>query len=124
MKQRLAAACLALPSLCAAQAAPQTAENFWARAMESLAANRGYFTGEDLYRRGKDGFTLGYLTSVYDSDSTAKVEGPSYCVPDGVKNGQLADVAWKYLEDRPAERHLSAAYLARLSFRAAWPCPR
>lgn len=123
--KRLIALCLVAPVVSLAQQPlDKSAEQFWQAAMEPLAAERGYYTGEELYRRGKDSFAVAYITAVYDSDITAKLEGASYCVPSGVKNGQLLDVAWKYLEEQPAKRHLSAAYLARLSFRAAWPCPR
>ncbi|WP_370654215.1 Rap1a/Tai family immunity protein [Hydrogenophaga sp.] len=91
---------------------------------ELVLAEQGYYTGQELYTLGK-GTSLftAYVTAVYDADRTSQRLGPEYCVPRGVRAGQLADVAYQYLDNNPATRHLSAAYLARMSFRAAFPCP-
>lgn len=86
-------------------------------------AGSGYYSGEEMYRRGKDAFSIGYVTAVHDADLTSNPLDGMYCVPAGAKNGQLVDVAWLYLEQNPAKRHLHAAHLVRQSWRAAWPCP-
>lgn len=56
-------------------------------------------------------------------DEFAK-ERPRYiCIPDGVTKGQIYDVALKYLQDNPEDRHRSAALLARTALWRTWPCP-
>ena len=44
------------------------------------------------------------------------------CLPQGTKNGQLADVLIKYLRDHPKKRHLQQAMLTIFAFRKAFPC--
>lgn len=82
----------------------------------------GYYTGEKLYRRGRDAVTVGYVVGVHDATWATKQLTP-FCVPDGVLSGQLTDVAWKFLEQNPELRHHSASYLVRRAFAKAWPCP-
>lgn len=81
----------------------------------------GFWSGEQLYRRGRDAMTVGYVAAVYDSDLESAY-GFSYCVPNGVTTGQATDVFWRYLVQHPEVRHLSAAYLVRTSFRESFPC--
>lgn len=45
-----------------------------------------------------------------------------HCVPENATNGQLVDVAKKYLEEHPEQRHESARTLIWLSFLNAFPC--
>ena len=46
-----------------------------------------------------------------------------YCVDAlGIENGQMIDVATKYLEDNPATRHESARTLALIAWSGAFPC--
>lgn len=45
-----------------------------------------------------------------------------YCLPDGADNRQMIDVAVKFLNDNPSQRHESARTLATLAWREAFPC--
>jgi hypothetical protein len=45
-----------------------------------------------------------------------------WTVPHSVTNGQMIDIAVKYLKDRPEERHLSAAILVVEAMTKAFPC--
>lgn len=91
---------------------------------ELALAEQGYFTAQEAYAKGKGSiFFITYASAVFDADRTSGRLGPNYCVPSGVTNSQLADVAYQYLDSNPAKRHLSAAYLMRVSFQTAYPCP-
>jgi hypothetical protein len=45
-----------------------------------------------------------------------------YCIPQGATRVQSKDVVCRYLQDNPANRQLSAAFLARAGLSKAWPC--
>lgn len=95
---------------------------FWD--FEEILATGGYTTGQALYSRGKGNTSLlHYVAGVHDADTIATPIGGKYCVPDEVRLGQLADVAYKYLDETPEKRHLTASHLVRQAFRKAFPCP-
>lgn len=99
------------------------ANAFW-NFEEILAAGGGYATGQSLYSRGKgNAALLNYVAGVHDADTIGQPIDGKYCVPDEVRLGQLADVAYKYLDETPEKRHLTAAHLVRQAFRKAFPCP-
>jgi len=55
-------------------------------------------------------------------DGLTLVDRGSFCLPEGVNSGQVADVVAKYLLDTPEKRHHTAASLVALSLRLAFPC--
>jgi hypothetical protein len=84
---------------------------------------RHFWSAQELYGGGKgDTALIAFAVGVHDADASNRSLRRPYCVPDGVTARQLGDVAWKYLDEHPADRHLPAALLVRESFRAAWPC--
>lgn len=44
------------------------------------------------------------------------------CLPDTVERGQITDVAIKFFEDNPAQRHVPARALIAIALKAAFPC--
>lgn len=121
---RLAAAILsALPLFVMATPKEPTSPAI-SEAVESyISTKENMFTGNTLYElRGLPRFFEGYVSGVVDSGA---LDSPwlRYCLPAGIKVPQMADVAYKYLVDKPATRHLGAAHLVRQALREAWPCP-
>ena len=45
------------------------------------------------------------------------------CKPLSVTVGQVSDVVVKFLREHPANRHYSAASIARFALKNAFPCP-
>lgn len=73
----------------------------------------------------RDGVCGGYVTGVHDLHSDvveAKVAKPLFCMPLGVKNGQLRLVVKKWLQEHPEKLHLPASGLVVGAFREAFPC--
>lgn len=93
---------------------------------EFLLSRVHYFSGEELFRKGRDSaFAIGYVSGVADSDNvTVSIDYRKICIPNGVTNGQIVDVVFKFLDAKPEIRHLSAAYLSREAMRNAWTCPK
>lgn len=91
---------------------------------DAVMSSGGYMSGNDLYKHGKNSdLFIGYVMGIYDADRGAKARAvANYCVPDKVKSNQLSDVVYKYFEQNPQNRHESASYLVRTSFRNVWPC--
>jgi hypothetical protein len=63
------------------------------------------------------GMCLGYILGVQDA-----LEGSSFCVPNGVTQGQLKDVVKLWLHDHPETRHLSASSLVAAALKEKFPC--
>jgi hypothetical protein len=84
----------------------------------------GYVTGNELYRwcnsRDTDA-CLAYLEGVVDGLS-AKQGLRLICVPKGVINIQLKDVAVNALRQHPEKRHMLAGYLMVEALSLAFPC--
>ena len=117
-------AILAALLLAPAVAFADLADDIVGSAVEASLSDANMFTGEDLFRRyGRIEFFVGYVSGVADTGSMTGPAVRRYCMPDGVTNAQMADVAHKFLRENPARRHLGAAHLVRQSFTAAWPCP-
>lgn len=82
-----------------------------------------FWTAQGLYQDGKGSSSLlAFAVGVHDADASNRNLVRPYCVPRGATAAQLADVAWKYLDEHPQQRHLPGAHLVRESFRSAWPC--
>lgn len=45
----------------------------------------------------------------------------NYCPPDGSKLGQAVDILCKSIRENTADRHKTAAHLAREALKAVWP---
>lgn len=65
------------------------------------------------------GVGLGYITGVADS-----LVGIMFCPPPNVTAGQLVDMVKNYLENVPAERHMSADILVTKIMKTMWPCKK
>lgn len=71
-----------------------------------------------------DGFFAGVVSTISRHEILeGKIRRPAFCKYDGVTQGQLKDVAFKYLRDNPADRQWPAAFLLLKAFSAAFPCP-
>ena len=89
---------------------------------------------QDQLRRSM--MCLGYITGVTDGIKVAtqvneRVNGKPlnlgewggmFCIPDGVKVGQMLRVVVKYLRDHPEELHNDSAELVVAAFLTAFPC--
>jgi hypothetical protein len=73
----------------------------------------------------KEGYCLGYIASVSDTHNTWVDLGNMseiFCLPKGVTQGQLQSVGVKYLEENPADLHLTASSLIAHALGRAFPC--
>jgi hypothetical protein len=64
------------------------------------------------------GFCLGYVRGVAET----LMPLVRICIPGNVTIGQLRDVALKYLQEHPEQRHKHATSLLLSAFNGAWPC--
>lgn len=96
-----------------------------------IPAKAAFYSGNDMLAKCQSGLgnadyaiCLGYVEGVADSLDYGlfNMSGQPGCIPDGVTAGQLKDVLVKALNDDPANRNLSAFFLAKISFIAAWHC--
>lgn len=62
---------------------------------------------------------MGYVQGV--SDAT---EGTLFCLPVGVKFGQIADIVGQYLEQHPEVRHQNKLQNVTAALRKAFPCAK
>ena len=69
---------------------------------------------------------LSYIDGYLDGRAVGFVEtgakATQLCVPDGVTNGQVAEIFLKYTSDYPAELRLSARFALYWSLVSAFPC--
>jgi hypothetical protein len=57
------------------------------------------------------------------ADSLAEVAGQRvFCLPEGVKPLQVADVVILWLRNHPENRHMSASSLAAAALKEKFPC--
>ena len=77
----------------------------------------------------KTSLCMGYVMATLDAHAiheTIRAETSSYrpttCMPKGVEPSQLVEIAIKFLEDHPAQRHSSAAGLVIAAAMEAYPC--
>jgi len=66
----------------------------------------------------KWGTCFGYINGVAD----ALVPAGLYCLPAGVKAGQVLDVAKLYIQDHPDKRYLTAPKVIVDALREKFPC--
>ena len=76
----------------------------------SMLKDGGYFN---------PGYAMGYIIGVTDMGL-----GIVHCAPTNVTAGQLNDMVKNYLENSPAERHLSGDLIVNRILKATWPCPK
>ena len=65
------------------------------------------------------GTSRGYVAGVYDSNS-----GVTFCTPNSMTLGQIADLTKQYLENNPAVRHLPAESIIVYFMSKTWPCAK
>jgi hypothetical protein len=79
----------------------------------------------------KAGHCIGYLEGFRSGASaersaqltvTRATPEPLYCVPDGVTNGQMAQVLMRYFQQHPADLHTDASFLLYFALMDAFPC--
>ena len=89
-------------------------------------ARAEFMTGNDLYERLvssdviKNMVALGYVMGVFDTG-----QGLVHCAPrtNTITGHQINDIAKRYLEANPSNRHVSADLLVSNAFTIVWPCP-
>ena len=75
-------------------------------------------------------FCVGYIRGILDEiwlqqsqpDAIGVKNVKKVCVSEEIDNKQAIKVVLKYLQDNPAQLHLPANYLVRLSIEGAFPC--
>lgn len=92
----------------------------------------GFIDGNNLYQAGleyyknnigercnwfQNGFYEGYVDGVFDA-----YNGILICSPNNIKAGQVFDIVFKYLQNHPENRNLSANYLVLKALQEVWPC--
>jgi hypothetical protein len=72
----------------------------------------------------QQGLCLGYISGVFDTIMVMQAGGyfPELCVPNGVTNGQVRDVAYQYTKNNPKERHDLGSVLMVDALMDAFPC--
>ena len=71
------------------------------------------------------GYCSGYIAGLNDWEDVMTNRGklePYYCKPRSVPLGQLKLIVVKYLNEKPADLHLSAASLVANAIGIAFPC--
>lgn len=69
------------------------------------------------------GYCMGVVRGTIDSLSFSSAAMPGmFCIPDGVTQGQGADVVVTYLRANPQYRHLPSTTLIIAALSKAWPC--
>jgi hypothetical protein len=93
----------------------------------ALAAG-GYETGNEMLSRCTSSdapltFCYGYLTGVADAMARGDlIYGFKACIPPGVTEGQLRDIAVQFLQANAPKRHFQAASMIAHAFEDAFPC--
>ena len=62
---------------------------------------------------------MGYIVGVYDVG-----RGVLHCGPSNVTAGQINDMIKNYLENIPADRHLTGDTIVNKVLKAVWPCAK
>ena len=70
---------------------------------------------------GTYAFATGVIDAAYIYQSLKGVKD-RICLPENLNSTQVGDVACKYIEENPADRHMLAADLVLEAAAAAWPC--
>jgi hypothetical protein len=72
-----------------------------------------YCTSQNMYSQG---MCIGSIIAYYDSMSGCSTPAPN------ITRGQIRDIVVKFLQDHPADRHLSGVTLAYRAFKVAFGC--
>lgn len=89
------------------------------------SAHAEFVDGNKLLSQMKDssyfaqGHALGYVAGVADVGL-----GFIHCAPTNLTAGQLNDMVKNYLENMPAERHLSGDTIVNKVLKSVWPCAK
>ena len=67
----------------------------------------------------KQGHAMGYIAGVADMGY-----GVVHCAPSNLTQGQLSDMIRNYLENTPAERHLTGDAVVNKILKTMWPCAK
>lgn len=97
-----------------------------ALAIFTTPASAYFVTGNQLLKNceGKDMFCMGYVLGVNDTHKALSPKAPMYCLPEEVTGGQLYDVARKFIQNNPEQRHMPASFLVLRAFELAFPCSK
>lgn len=98
----------------------------------AMTAASVFMTGTDLYSNCTGSASaqidcLGYVSGVLDVTDDIVTDGltdAKFCMPDGIKRGQVMAVAVKYLRDNPNLRAGSASKLVVMAMMKEFPCPK
>lgn len=88
-------------------------------------AHAEFNDGNQLLSKLKDssyfnqGYAMGYIAGVADMGM-----GVIHCGPPNITAGQLNDMVRNYLENTPADRHLTGDTIVNKVLKAMWPCAR
>lgn len=89
------------------------------------SAHAEFNDGNQLLSKLKDssyfnqGYGMGYIAGVADMGM-----GIVHCAPYNVTAGQLNDMIKNYLENTPADRHLTGDVVINKVLKAMWPCAK
>lgn len=89
------------------------------------SAHAEFVDGNKLLNQMKDsayfnqGHALGYVAGVADMGL-----GVVHCAPSNLTAGQLNDMVRNYLENTPAERHLTGDTIVNKVLKTVWPCAK
>ena len=102
-------------------------------AIPNLASAVVYLDGNELYdllshernihneKADSKDFVRGSIGSGY---VTGVIDATANCVPEAVNKRQLLDIAFRYLEAHPEQRHLPAPGLVMRAVTEKFPCPK
>jgi hypothetical protein len=88
-------------------------------------AHAEFADGNQLLSKLKDssyfnqGHAMGYIAGVADMGM-----GVVHCAPYNVTAGQLNDMVKNYLENTPADRHLTGDTIVNKVLKTVWPCAK
>ncbi|EKT4466791.1 hypothetical protein QEL93_002193 [Pseudomonas putida] len=105
-------------SSCTANAAEQDGNELLSNCKQFISDDRGF----NAFQAGEcTGLIRGVSNTVYFYSEVLKSDD-KFCVPDGVKNGQLARIVVKYLEDNPKILNDPDIALIWKALMDAYPC--
>lgn len=88
-------------------------------------AHAEFNDGNQLLSKLKDssyfnqGYGMGYIAGIADMGM-----GVVHCAPPNVTAGQLNDMVRNYLENTPADRHLTGDTIVNKVLKTVWPCAK
>lgn len=91
----------------------------------SSIAHAEFLDGNKLLSHLKDsgffnqGYAMGYITGIADMGL-----GVVHCAPSNMTAGQINDMVRNYLENTPAERHLTGDTIVNKVLKTVWPCAK